>query len=62
MQRDIRIGLLINPTEKATLDKLAEHEGEAVAVVLRRLIRREARIRGLWPSQKNQIREVQHET
>ena len=62
MHRDIRIGLLINPLEKETLDRLVKYEGEAMAVVMRRLIRQEAKNKGLWPEKNNHIKEKHHAT
>ena len=51
MKREFRFGLLISAVEKQALDRLAEAEGALTrAATVRRLIRIEARKRGLWPS------------
>lgn len=43
--------LRVLPAHKAALERMAQADGEAVAVVVRRLIRTEARKRGVWPSE-----------
>ena len=47
--KDERVVLRVLPSDKAALRGLAEAEGEAMAVVVRRLIREAAHRRGLWP-------------
>jgi hypothetical protein len=50
MSREIRFGLLLRPDEKHALDRLAEVEGGlSKAAALRRLIRKAAHEKGLWP-------------
>ena len=50
MNKTERLMIKVLPDQKAALVAMAETEGEPVAVVLRRLIRTEARRRGLLPS------------
>jgi hypothetical protein len=50
MNRQIRFGLLLRPDEKHALNRLAEAEGGlSQAATLRRLIRKAAHEKGLWP-------------
>jgi hypothetical protein len=50
MEKTERFGLALSPAEKHALARLAEAEGGlSQAATVRRLIRREARQRGLWP-------------
>jgi len=50
MERSIRFGLLLSSVEKQALARLAEAEGGlSQGAMVRNLIRREARQRGLWP-------------
>jgi hypothetical protein len=59
MNREIRFGLLLHPTEKRALNQLAEVEGGlSRAATLRRLIRKAAHEKGLWPP-TNQRSETQ---
>lgn len=54
MDKTERLGIVMTPTEKQALVRLAEHEGGlSYAATLRRLIRQEAKKHGLWvvPSQ-----------
>lgn len=44
-----RLTVLMLPEHKQALLRLAQAQGEPVAVVVRGLIRREAQRRGLWP-------------
>jgi hypothetical protein len=47
--RTVRFGLILSEAEREALARLTEAEGElSQATVVRRLIRREARERGLW--------------
>jgi len=48
-ERTQRLNVRILPAHKAALEELAKREGEAVAVVVRNLIKDAARERGLWP-------------
>ena len=49
MLRSQRFGLVLSPTEKAAVTKLAEAEGGlSQAAMIRRLIRLAAMRRGLW--------------
>ena len=50
MDRTERFGLVLSPVEKRVLAQLAEVDGGlSQAATIRRLIRIEARERGLWP-------------
>lgn len=48
MERE-HIGIAVLPVHKAALRRLAEANGETMAVTLRRLIRDEAKRQGMWP-------------
>lgn len=48
--------LKVLPTGKSALRRLAADEGEAMAVVVRRLIRDAARERGFYPQKETQDR------
>ena len=49
MERPIRFGLLLSTSEEQALARLASFEGGmSKAAMVRNLIRREARDRGLW--------------
>ena len=62
MKREFRFGLLLNTKEKKALARLAEDEGGLTrAATLRRLMRIEARKRGLWFPRNGNGQEVQHE-
>ena len=54
MNKSQRFGLVLSPAEKRALARLAEDDGGlSKAATVRRLIRREARQRGLWsPDQR----------
>jgi hypothetical protein len=43
------VGIVVLPKHKEALRLLAEANGEAMSVTMRRLIREEAQRRGLWP-------------
>lgn len=50
MEKTERFGLVLSPREKTAVERLAELEGGlSKAALMRRLIRREAHERGLWP-------------
>ena len=50
MRRNIRFGMVLSQSEKATLTKIAEIEGGlSKAAVIRRLIQREAYTQGILP-------------
>ena len=49
MLKTERLALTVLKRDKDALRRIATAEGEAMAVVVRHLIRREARRRGLWP-------------
>lgn len=56
-----RLGLALSPEEKSVLEHLAEMEGGlSQAALVRRLIRAEARKRGLWPRQLKHKEEESH--
>ena len=44
------VGVVMLPEHKRALERLARVNGEAMAVVIRCLIREEAQRRGLWPT------------
>lgn len=52
--RTERIGLVVTPREKTVVRKLAEDEGRSMANVIRKLVREEAKKRGLWQSPKRE--------
>ena len=53
MIRTERLALVLSPTEKLVVVKLAETEGGlSQAALVRRLIREAATERGLWPPRK----------
>ena len=49
-----RLVVKMLPSDKAALRRLAAAEGEAMAVIVRRLIREAAGRRGLWPPGERQ--------
>lgn len=59
MERRARITILMLPAHRAAIERIAEADGEPMSVVLRRLIRREAKVRGLWPKAEGQLEEAQ---
>jgi hypothetical protein len=48
-KRDETFRFIMTTAEKSALEALAEHEDGSQAAVVRRLVRAEARRRGLWP-------------
>lgn len=54
MRKSERLNIRILPADKLTLEEIARMQGEAVAVVVRRLIRAEAVRCGLPPSERFQ--------
>lgn len=52
MSEPERLGFKLLRRDKEALRRLASVEGEAMSVVVRRLIRNEARRHGLWPAQQ----------
>jgi hypothetical protein len=46
-----RFPVVLSAKERRALQALASEDGLSCAAVVRRLIRREARQRGLWPSE-----------
>lgn len=48
-KRDETFGLVMDTTERAALQELAELDGLSQAAVVRKLVRSAARDRGLWP-------------
>jgi len=62
-RRTEQFGLVLLPSEKRALERLAEAEGGlSQAATLRRLIREAATLRGLWlaPHRDEQPEEVRH--
>jgi hypothetical protein len=49
MRRDQRFSVVMSKTERAMLQRLAQHEHIPAAAVVRRLVWREAEERGLLP-------------
>ena len=49
MKRDRRFPVVLSKVERVMLHRLAQREHIPAAAVVRRLIWREARERGLWP-------------
>ena len=45
-----RLSFKVLASQKAIMERMAQAEGEPIAVVMRRLIRAEAQRRGLWPT------------
>ncbi len=54
MERRERIAILLLPAHRKAIERIAEADGEPMSVVLRRLVREEARERGLWPEAQAQ--------
>jgi hypothetical protein len=52
MQKTERFGLVLSPTEREALERLAEQERISAAAVIRRLIWRSAHEQELWPRQQ----------
>jgi hypothetical protein len=50
MRREKDFRVTMTKTEKTALERLAEVEGLSQAAVVRRLLRVEARERGIWPA------------
>jgi hypothetical protein len=50
MKRDQRFPVVMSESERQALDELAKDEALPAASVVRRLIIREAKERGLWPT------------
>lgn len=63
MEKTERFGFVLTPAEKRVFTRLAEYEGGlSQAALVRRLIRKAAYERGLWPSQKqNTAGEISNE-
>jgi hypothetical protein len=62
MLRTRRFGIVLSQAEKRTLERLAEAEGGlSQAAILRYLLRRAARERGLWPPPANQHAQADQE-
>jgi len=58
-----KLSVNVLPCYKAVLRRMAATDGETMAVLVRRLIRQEARERGLWPAPRQattQGQEAQH--
>ena len=54
MRRDRRFPVVLSKRERQALQQLAQAEALSAAAVLRRLIIREAKRRGLWPGVKRE--------
>lgn len=55
MLKTKRLGLVLTPTEKKAVTQLAEMEGGlSQSALIRRLIRKEAQVRGVWPQASRQ--------
>jgi len=58
MHKTERLGLVLTPTEKVAVIRLAEAEGGlSQAALVRLLIRKAARERNLWPPNLRPVRE-----
>lgn len=55
-----RLAINVLPVHKRAIERMAEADGEPMSVILRRLIRAEAKTRGLWPRQLEQTEEEGH--
>ncbi len=55
------LGVILLPAHKQALKRLAEANGEAMAVVVRGLIRREAERRHMWPTPEEKELQRQEE-
>ncbi len=51
-KKDVRIAFNMLPIHRQALEAIASADGEGLSVILRRLIRDEAKARGLWPEPK----------
>ena len=66
MRRDKRFPVILSRTERRALDSLARDEALSAASVVRRLIIREAKERGLWPvaisaqDRRTETKELRH--
>ncbi len=60
MQKTERFGLVLSPAEKEAALRLAQ--GESMAALIRRLIRKAAKDAGLWPLQLQQETSNDHKT
>ena len=54
------VGFRVSATERRALDRLLLLERRRASEVLRDLIRKEAKERGVWPIGEQQPQEVQH--
>ena len=54
MRRDRRFPVVLSKRERQALQQLAQAEALSAAAVLRRLIIREAKRRGLWPGARGE--------
>lgn len=50
MEKRESLTIKVLSVHKRAIERIAEAGGEPMSVILRRLIRKEARERGLWPS------------
>lgn len=55
-----RLSLRVLPADKVALERMAQMEGESMAVVIRRLLRRRASELGLLPAQFSVQKESSH--
>lgn len=52
MAKHVRLAISILPIHRQALEQIAKDDGEMISVTLRRLIREEAKARGMWPEPK----------
>lgn len=57
MSEKVRFGFLLSQREALVLQRLAQHDGESRAAILRRLLRAEAERRGIRPADPVRRRE-----
>jgi len=62
MSKTVRLGLVLDPEEKAAVTKLAELEGGlSYAALIRRLIREAASKHGLWKAFPSPVQNMKDE-
>lgn len=55
------VGVVMLPSHKEALRRIAEENGEAMSVTVRRLIREEAQRQNLWPATATKTKEQEAE-
>ena len=54
-----RLAINVLPVHKRAIEQMAQADGEPMSVILRQLIRKEAKARGLWPKAQGRLEEAQ---